>query len=215
MTHHKSYVFEITSLSIDALLEQVSFALQKRTELVARAKHPKMWAYTDHFNAKEKAPDAILKKRRALRKFFYCINLIFGIILFVPGLMDPKALFIPLVVGAFGIAVGIMGLFCKCGSSKNKFIKPAKVLLQGKNEIRSGENQIIFTENQMEVRSLKHGGTVVPYSEFECLVEAPDCFLMTYQDCVSVLQKKDLPAEELQSFCDFIASKVPFVSLCH
>ncbi|NMA66824.1 MAG: YcxB family protein [Clostridiaceae bacterium] len=213
MDNSREFIFNITPINCSVFLEEISSALEKRTELISRARNPKTWAYTDKLNAKEKSPETVLKKRRAFRKIVSVINLTLGIILFVPGLMEPKELLTPLIVGAFAITAGIVGLFGKRGNRKNQFLKPAKLLLQGKDTIIAGENQIVFSENQMKIVTSHTGAVVIPYSEFEYIIETKNAFLLTYQGNATILQKKDFQENALQDFCDFVCWKTSFVSL--
>lgn len=213
MLEEKTYIFDMTSINGENFSEQVSLALQKRTELVSRAKMPKLWAHIDRLNAKEKASEAALKKHRVFRKILGVINLLLGVVLFVPGLMDPKELLIPLLVGAFAIFSGLIGIFAKRGNGANKFLKPAKRLLQGKDSIIPGENQIIFSECQMEIKSTQAGSSVVPYADFEYIIETNDAFLLTYRGYAALLKKEDLHEGDINVFCSFIALKTRFVPL--
>lgn len=214
MKDDKKFVFNITPINIDELVEQVSSALQKRTELISRSKCPKLWAHIDRLDAKEKSPEAAPKKRRVYRKIFSLMNLLLGIILFVPGCMDPKELSLPFVVGAIGIIAGLIGLFKKQGNQTDQFTKSARLLLQGKENMIADQSHIIFSENEMELRASESERSVIPYSNFEYVIETKDAFLLTYQEYASVLQKKDLDTSSIQEFCDFLCLKTQFVSLC-
>ena len=214
MIDNKKYTFYITPINIDELLEQVSFALEKRMELISRGKYPKIWYLTDMLNEKEKASEIALKKRRVFRKIISAINLVLGIILFVPGIMNIKQAFFLCIFGFCGIMIGVIGLLGKRNSNKNKFIKSAKQLLQGKEQVIVGENKIIFTENQMELKT-GNNNELIQYSNFEYIIETEDAFLLTYQGYVTVLQKKDLHENGIQDFCDFISFKVKLISLCN
>lgn len=213
MPDEKTYIFDMTPIKAESFLEQVSTALEKRTELVSRAKSPKLWEYTDRVNAKEKASEASLKKHRIFRKIFGVINLLLGIVFFVAGLMDPKELPVPLFVGAFAVFAGLIGIFVKKGTVTNRFLKPAERLLQGKDSVIPGENQIIFSESQMEIKSLKSDSIVAPYADFEYIIETNDAFLITCCGYAIILKKADLREGNINDFCSFIALKTHFVPL--
>lgn len=213
MLNEEAYIFDMTSIHVDRFLEQVSLALQKRTELISRTKNPKIWAYTDRLNEKEKASESVQKRHSVFRRVTSVINLLLGIVLFVPGLMDPKELMVPLAVGAFAIFAGLIGILGKRGNRTNKFLKPAKRLLQGKDAILPGENQIIFSECQMEIKSLQASSIVIPYADFAYIIETDDAFLLTYRAYATILKKEDLHEGDITDFCNFIARKTHFVPL--
>lgn len=52
----QNFVFQCTPLEPDALIPQVSQALEVRTEFVSRAVCPKLWAVTDRLNRTKKLP---------------------------------------------------------------------------------------------------------------------------------------------------------------
>lgn len=212
MIDRANYVFNITPANSTDLLQQVSLALEKQTELDSRAKYPQMWAHTDQLNAKEKAPEPVRKRRRIVRKIFGVINLALGLLLFVTGLMDIQELLVPFLVGVLGILAGVIGLFGKRGGGRTQFITPAKRLLHGQQHIVAGENQAVFGEETMEIRTKNAGESAVAYSGVECIIETQDIFLVIYQGTVTILQKKDLQGGSLQAFCEFVGSKTLLVS---
>ena len=57
-----------------------------------------------------------------------------GIFLAVPGLMEPRELFVPLLVGAAAMGAGIIGLWQSRARKKNPFDRAAKILLEGKDK---------------------------------------------------------------------------------
>lgn len=104
------FVFQVTSLDPDACRDQVSLALKQRTELLSRQKYPRLWRMSDNLSRKGKAPPAVLRRRRKLRVILGLVNWTMGLFLLLPGLMDPAALFVPLLVGSlcFGFSAGIL-----------------------------------------------------------------------------------------------------------
>ena len=48
----------------------------------------------------------------------------------------------------------------------------------------------------------------VPYSDFECVVETEDLFLLVYGERVTVLQKKDLAAGDPRDFSSMMAENI-------
>ena len=104
------FVFELTKYNDISFKLQVSKALEKRTELVSRNKHPRLWKYTDKLNSKKKVPEQVLEKRRSRYKVYGIVLLLLGLFLLIPSLMAPKEMLIPLLVGAFTVGIGILNI---------------------------------------------------------------------------------------------------------
>ena len=109
----EKYNFQITPYDTESLLQQVSKALEKRTEFVSRERYPGLWENIDKLNAVSKG-----KRRSSLRsKVMSIICLVLGVFLFVPGLIKPQELLVPLLVGAFAIVIVIV---CYNGDTPQK-----------------------------------------------------------------------------------------------
>jgi len=103
------YVFKLSPYDTTYFLPQVSAALEKRTESVSRERFPGLWEKTDKLNERSKGE----KKNTTGTKIKSIICLLLGIFLFVPGMMEPQELLIPLLVGAvakFLLGVILIGL---------------------------------------------------------------------------------------------------------
>ena len=59
-----------------------------------------MWALTDKLNSVEKVPQAVRENRRRRRSFLGLWNWLLGAALLPPGLLEPRTLLLPLLVGA-------------------------------------------------------------------------------------------------------------------
>ena len=105
------FSFQLTALDPGRLCAQVSLALEKRTETVSRQKNPKMWELVDKLNGAEKVSQAVREKRKKRRTFLGLVNWLLGVFLLLPGLMDPKTLLLPLIVGAVGFGAGTVILW--------------------------------------------------------------------------------------------------------
>ena len=104
------FVFQITPLDPAASRDQVSLALKQRSELLSRQAYPRLWRMADRLSRVEKAPPAVRRRRRKLRLILGTVDWGLGLFLLLPGLMDPAALLVPLLVGAvcFGFSTGIL-----------------------------------------------------------------------------------------------------------
>ncbi len=204
-----NYTFHVHSYDIDTLLPQVSKALEKRTELLSRKQYPGLWNSIDKVNAVPKRDH----RRGPLWKLLYILCIAAGIFLFVPGLMKPKELMMPLIVGALAIICGVWRLW---GSRKNKATKKnkrfdvaAKKLLDGKDNIEESEAlTVTFSEDGMSISTVSSSSDPVPYSNFECVIETADAILLVYGDLVTLLQKKDLAEGNIALFCSFLSENV-------
>jgi len=196
-----TYTFHTTTLD-KQLLPQISAALEQHTQHISRVKYPKLWQYIDKRNSKHQL-------NRPRSKFLSIICLLLGLFLFIPGLMEPQELLIPLLVGAVAIGAGIGGLWRSRKNRKNPFDKSAARLLQGKDTI-SAENPVvvIFSEEGMMLPADSEEAELVPYGNFERVIEAQDIFLFVFGERVMVLQKGDLTDSDVSGFSEFIARKV-------
>lgn len=202
----ENYNFQITPYDTESLLQQVSKALEKRTEFVSRERYPSLWENIDKLNVVSKG-----KRRSSLRsKVMSIICLVLGVFLFVPGLMKPQELLVPLLVGAFAIVIGIVYLYIGRKGKKNPFDKSARLLLMGKDTISAKQSIMVsFSESGMEIRADDKESQHIPYSDFESMIETEDLFLFVHDTRITVLQKKDLTSNDITDFRNFISKNVP------
>lgn len=196
------FIFHLTPYDTQKLLPQVSKALEKRTELLSRQRYPGLWKQTDRLNARAKG-----KSRGRLRtRVMSVLCLVLGIILFVPGMMEPQALFAPLVVGAFAVAAGVGGLWRSFRQPRNPFDKSAATLLSGLEALPADQLPTVsFSAQEMTV----DGTQTTLWTEFTFAVESPDAWLLVYEERVILLQKKDLVQGNAQDLGAFLAQRIP------
>ena len=106
-----TFLFQPTPLDAAALRPQVRRALERRTELLSRQKYPRLWAATDRLNRGERVPKIIAERRKRRRALLGLLDWALGLFLLIPGLMDPKALAVPLAVGALCFGAGTVILW--------------------------------------------------------------------------------------------------------
>lgn len=196
------FTFQISPLP-EAYIPQLAYSLEKRTELLSRVKFPGMWKHTDRLRQIPK-----VKKSPLRTKLLGILNLALGIFLFVPGVMRPRELFVPLIVGAIGIGAGIGALLRGKVKKKNRFDKPARQLWEQFKD-KTGAT-VTFTDSEMVISSgddTEH----TPYGNFEYIIETNDLFLVTFVGKVIVLQKNTLTGGNCPDFCQYISGQVPFV----
>lgn len=200
-----NFVFRLTSYDGQLLLPQVSRALETRTEQLSRQAYPGLWRVTDGLRNAAKGRQRSLRRTRI--RGIVC--LILGIVLLVPGLMDPQELAVPLVVGAVAVGAGIGGLWRSQKRRSNPFDKSASTLLSGLYALPEGQElQVVFSPEGMELRASGQGAQTVPWDRFECGVETADTFLLVYGEQVTLLQKKDLVRGTQEAFRAFLASHI-------
>ena len=195
-----NFVFQISPYVAPDLVRQVSDALERRTELRSREQFPRMWRVIDGLNG-QKASRGTWNRRRRRYRVYGVLLILLGIILFVPGMMDPGELLVPLIAGAAGILAGGLTLWM-CGSRKKKkdsrFDRAAEQFLKGLAAPPSA--QVRFTEDGMEIA----GRPGASYPDFDFVAETRDLFLLTWKEKITLLQKKDLAEGDLEQFRSFL-----------
>ena len=129
-----------------------------------------------------------------------------GIFLIIPGITEPKTLFVPLAAGIFSAAVGAFGLMVNISKGHDPFKKGAAMLLSGLENPKPVT--LSFGESGMALPS-ESGEKRVNYDSFERVIEGHDIFLVVYDGKIAVLQKNDLAAP-LSEFKEFISKKTCF-----
>ena len=199
------FQFQIPShYEIDVLLPQVSRALEKRTEMVSRSRYPGIWKVTDRFAAVPRKGRR--SKRRTRVMSILCLAL--GLFLLIPGLMDPRELWIPLLAGACAVGAGMGGLWRgrRCGT--NRFDRAARMLLEGTPVPGADPPPAVsFCQTGMTLPGSGKSTDTVPYSRFECVIETADGFLLIWDTRALVLQKRDLTSGTVGDFRAFMMEK--------
>lgn len=196
------YAFRVTPMG-EEYLPQISYALEKRTELLSRNQYPGMWKATDKLNAipqKEKS-----QRRNRLKSVLF---LVLGVFCFVGGVMDPKELTGPLIIGAAAILWGGFGLFRGKIKRKNPFDKSARLLLEQRKTTEDAK--VVFDEVCMVIMA---GGEeeLIPYDRMEYIVEAEGLLLITFAGKVIAVKKDDMICGDMEGFRAFITKQTTFV----
>lgn len=200
----RRFVFRLTPYDTELLLPQVRKALKMRTELLSRQRYPALWAQTDRFRKMSKG-----RTRSRLRTtVMSLLCLVLGLVLLVPGLMEPEELFVPLVAGAVAVLSGAMGLWSVCRKPRDAFDAPARKLLSGAENIPSGQGSVIFTPEGFEISGAETESQQVPYSEVETAVKTADALLIVYADRVMLLQDRDLAEGEQGGLDKLLRQKI-------
>lgn len=196
----KNFIFSMKPYDAETLSAQVAWMLEKRVELASRKNLPGLWKVTDKLNAAPRAPEAELKRRRESRRRFGGLFLVMGIFLFVPGIMKPQELPLPLVVGFLAIVLGVLYLR-RDGEKKNAYEKKAKQLLEKMNtSMESQKLRLVFGDTELAMSGAGEDKKI-SYGTIECALETADLFGLIYENQLVLLQKKELllgTAEDLR-----------------
>lgn len=187
------FIFSLTPYDTETLLPQVRRALEKRTELLSRKQYPALWALTDRFRARSRNGSC----RNPLRtRVLSVVCLVLGLVLLIPGLMDPGELLVPLLAGAVGVCAGVNGLWRAGAKPKDLFDVSARKLLSGAENIPAGQITVTFTTEGIEITDPEKTVSFVSYNEVETVVQTADAVLVVYGERVMLLQKRDLAEGE-------------------
>lgn len=187
----KNFIFSMKPYGTEDLVPQMARMLQKRVELASRKKLPGLWKLTDKLNAVPRAPEAELKRRKERQRRWGGLLLVMGIFLFVPGVMKPQELPVPLVAGFFAIVMGM--LYLRKGDRKKKSLeKKAKQLLEKMNASMEGQKlRLIFYDAELAITGVGDDKKI-SYVNMECALETADLFGLIYENQMVLLQKKEL-----------------------
>ncbi len=191
------FLFLLTKPDVDKLLSQTALALETRVQAQARQKSPSLWKWTDRLSARSTV------KRRPASRWSGVLCLVLGVFLFVPGLLRPAELTLPLIVGAVGIAAGLCSLLRGRRGAGGSFTRSARQLLEGLKagaQVRLDESGLYLCPEGMEP-------VPVPFEKFELAVEAEDIFLLFFLNSVLLLQKKDLSEGDADALRALLAEK--------
>ncbi len=194
------FIFKPEKLTED-LSYQISEAIAKRTEIFSRQKFPDLWEKTDRLNA-QRLSEPALKRRKIFRKINGIICIALGIFLFVPGVMAPKELFVPFVVGAFAIVFGISAVIPR-KTNGEKFEKKAKKLAKAINSSIKPEDSVVFNEEGI----FENGEVLMQYENLENVIENRSIFMVCDGMKIMVLRKVDLVLGTPEEFKIFVEEK--------
>ena len=202
------YGFQISPYNNPSYVQQISYALEKRTESISREKYPQMWKITDYFNSK-KVSESVLKKRRFRSRIYGALLIIMGVFLLVPGLMEPQELAVPLFAGIFGLLIGVFTLW----SSKAPKLQSRRFNQAAVKLLKSVEPplpvHVHFTQDGMKIADQQ----IIPYSDFNFVCETKDLFLLTWNEQITILQKKDLVTGDKAQFTSFLQDHIKIMQL--
>lgn len=197
------FLFKTGNYDIPGLTKQVSRALEVRTELESRAKMPRMWKAIDRMN-EDQVSDEVKERRAKRSKIYGVLLLILGVLLLVPGLMDPGEMTLQLFAGCVGIVAGALTLIPRKARRSNlqrRIERSARDLLA---QLKAApQTEVRFTDESMQLGD----DATIPYQKFTCVVETEDIYLFVWGKEATVLRKCDLCGCEAEDFDAFLREK--------
>lgn len=202
------YEFQISPYNNPSFVQQISCALENRTESTSREKYPQMWKITDYFNSR-KVSESFLKKRRFRSRIYGILLIIMGAFLLLPGFMEPQELAVPLFAGVLSLLIGIITLWYSRAQKlqRKRFNQAALKLLKGLEE--PPPVRVQFTQGGMKVADQQ----TVPYYDFNLVYETKDLFLLMRKGQVTILQKKDMVTGNKEQFTSFLQDHIKIIQL--
>ena len=201
------FIFQVKEYDADALLPQVSKALQRRMELRNQQLRP---GKPDPAKMTEEQ-----RKQAKIKNILWgVIWIAVGIYFLVSGFTRGESAALPLIIGVIAIFVGIKRLIPQRKQQVNteKFDKAAKEFLDGhKENLGDVENQVCFSDEEMiivtgAIEDLEQ--EAVTYDEVEFAMETEDIFLLVHGGRGVMLQKKDISLGTVEEFRDYLAAHV-------
>lgn len=101
--------FALTPLSPNACRSEVARALEQYTEYKSRAANPQLWGLIDRLNARH--ADRPPRRTSWFRRILSFVCLVLGLLLMVPGLMEPSAMPWPLAMGCLAVLLSTVALW--------------------------------------------------------------------------------------------------------
>jgi hypothetical protein len=198
------FIFQISQYNSDvAFKDEVAAALEKQLELNSRKRLPAMWRFIDR-NNNRRASEGVMKHRTFLRRIYGILLTVLGVILLIPGLMDPRELLAPLIAGIISVVTGVGCIWPWRKRSNNKFHKIAEDLLanmrKSLNETTETPLLVQFTAEGM---LLPHN-SLISYQDFQTIIEVKSIYFLVWLEKVTILQKKDLVMESSEVFLAFL-----------
>lgn len=205
----KNFIFSMKSYDIDAMASQVAWMLEKRTELASRKRLPGFWKLTDKLNASPRAQEAELKRRAEHRRRWGGLFLVMGIFLFVPGVMKPQELMVPLIAGFLAIVLG-MWYLRRDDRKKNSYEKKAKQLLEKMNASMEGQKlRLVFGDTEFAMSGIGEEKKVA-YAGMECALETKDLYGLVFENQIILLQKSGLLLGTVEEFVNQLQEKAVY-----
>lgn len=200
-----AFIFQISAYDRLELEQQLARALAKRTEIISRGRLPRIWIGIDWIRSRPKASEQVLQRRIVLYKIYGLVLLAMGIFVLVPGLMAPQQAIL-IIAGVLCIGLGVVYLLPRRKKESKQFQRAAEKLLNGFEGLELSTEppiQVSFTEAGMAIGE----NDAIPYLHFNAAVETEDLYLLTWNEQVTVLQKRNLATGTHSEFIHFLTEQ--------
>lgn len=206
------YVFELEPVTDEALLPQLSGVLQARTELVSRAKYPRMWRTADRLGSGPRVSPEVKRQRKARYRIYGAALLALGVFLLIPAATNPNAGLLPMIVGALSLFMSLQafrwssdkGLF---KTPEADFEKPARQLLDGLAAPGRQGGRVTFANAGIELKPSAGEAAGVDYRDVDFLFETADLIVFTDGKRIIVLRKAELSGGDLDGWRELVVKK--------
>ena len=151
---------------------------------------------------------------RTQRTLLGIISLIQGVFFSFVALANAEELGVLLILGIVGFMMGLVSLLTRKQTRVTDFNRSATKLLQTLSE-RQGlaQMRLVFDEDGMHAFQLDapDEGKTIPYASLEWVLETDDLLLVTYDETVMVLQKRDLLTGSIFKLREFLGERTAYV----
>lgn len=184
---------------------QLAMALDKRLELHSRRTMPGLWSVTDRLNSMPRASEAVLKRRQVRYRIYGVVLLVLGLFLLIPGLMEPRELAIPMVVGALCVVSGVAYLRPRRKGPSRWERRQAERLLAAMAD--SGGADVAFDRNCVTIRT-EASQRRISDTDMNAVIETEDLFVLSFsRTSALILKKKDMTAGDPAVFLHDLAER--------
>ncbi len=201
------FIFQVSEYDSQALLPQVSRALQRRMELRNQQLHPGKANYAEMTEEER-------KKARIKSVIWGIVWVAVGLYLLISGLGkgEDGNKWLP-IIGIVCIFVGSKRLLPQRKvPATDKFDSAAKEFLdEHKGVVEEKERQVCFSDEELVIvtgalEDLEQ--EAVDYDDVEFAMETEDIFLLVHSGHGILLQKKDITLGSVEEFRDYLAAHV-------
>lgn len=199
------FIFRCRPLTGDALLPQVSRALEKRAALLSQEEWPRVRLLMDRLT------DAARERSRSVHRGKRLSVLLLGacLLLLAVGFAEQERMVA--LLAAVGAVFGLLGCMRYRGKPKTAFDMAAEKLLSTRALIGDDQVRILFRPDAMTIE-LDHRGEKLPYEQIQLAVETQDTWLLAFGERAMVLLKQDLTGDG-EAFASFLAERVRCVEI--
>ncbi len=203
------YVFDLAPITDEELLPQISAALQARTELVSRAKYPKMWRMTDRLGSGPRESAETTRRRRVRYRIYGAALLALGVFLFLPAVLGGSKNLVLMLAGAISLFMGLQAFRWSSdkGLLKTDFEKPARQLLDGLAAPGRQGARVTFANAGIELKPSAGEAAGVDYRDVDFLFETADLIVFTDGKRIIVLRKGELAGGDVDGWRSFVVKK--------